>query len=161
MGANNGPGGSNIGASGEQVIGIDGPPATSAGNTVVQISGNYPGNSAFTVERIRANGDPSTIVDNIKGVNLMEPFTPFYSWYIRAGAVGSGVSTPTDIAGRKTLSGGSATQTLTGSYMSPPNCGCWDVTTPANACSVSEGTTLLTFTGHTTDTIKYICIARN
>jgi hypothetical protein len=130
---------------------------------VVQISGNNPKNSKYVVERIWTNGYSNSVVDNINNVTLGDAFTALYSFSgIRAGAIYSGASTPMDIAGRVALSGGSATQALTAGYLSPPNCGCWDVTTPATVCKVSETTTQLTFSAGTgNDMIKYICIGRN
>jgi hypothetical protein len=78
-----------------------------------------------------------------------------------AQAVRSGSSSNTDLTGRITLSGGTATYNLTETYASAPNCLTADVTTPANASSVSESTTVLTFTGTGTDVIKYQCNGRN
>lgn len=75
--------------------------------------------------------------------------------------VRSGSSANKDITGRITLAGGTATFTLAGTYTSAPDCLTQDVTTPANASSVSESTTVLTFTGTGTDIIKYVCIGRN
>lgn len=73
----------------------------------------------------------------------------------------SGASGNKDITGRVALTAGAATYNLTGSYVSAPNCLCADVTTPANACAVTESTTQLTFAGTGTDTVKWICIGRN
>jgi hypothetical protein len=78
-----------------------------------------------------------------------------------AQAIRSGSSSNTDLTGRITLSGGTATYNLTETYTSAPNCLTADVTTPANASSVSESTTVLTFTGTGTDVIKYQCNGRN
>lgn len=73
----------------------------------------------------------------------------------------SGTSGNQDLTGRITLSGGTATYTLTQTYASAPNCIVQDVTTPANASSVSESTTTLTFSGTGTDVLKWICMGRN
>jgi hypothetical protein len=72
----------------------------------------------------------------------------------------SGTASNTDLTGRIALSGGTASYTLTQTYASAPDCITADVTTPANASSVSESTTALTFTGTGTDTIKWICVGR-
>ena len=139
-------------ASGIHVAGISGGHNGNAGTNVVQISANNKtSNGNYVIERIRKNFHTNGIADNINGVTLTDNFIGQYSYGgVRAGAIRSGVSTPTDIAGRLTLSGGSATQALTASYASAPNCGCWDVTTPGNACKVSENTTQLTFNGRET-----------
>jgi hypothetical protein len=78
-----------------------------------------------------------------------------------AQTIRSGTASNTDLTGRITLSGGTATYTLTETYTSAPNCLTADATTPANASSVSESTTVLTFTGTGTDVIKYECNGRN
>ena len=75
--------------------------------------------------------------------------------------VRSGSASNTDITGRVTLSVGTGSYSLGQTYTSAPNCLCNDVTTPGNACSVSESTTTLTFTGTGTDVVKYVCIGRN
>jgi hypothetical protein len=75
--------------------------------------------------------------------------------------VRSGASGNTDLTGRVTLSTGAGSYSLTQTYASAPNCLCADVTTPANACSISESTTALTFTGTGSDVVKYICMGRN
>jgi hypothetical protein len=81
MGANNDPSGG-LGASGEHVIGIDGPPSgNSATLNTVQISGNYPTNSGFVIERIRKHGDTNAaILDNINIVKLSDNFVALYSY---------------------------------------------------------------------------------
>jgi hypothetical protein len=73
----------------------------------------------------------------------------------------SGAAANKDLTGRIALVGGVATYTLTGIYASPPNCITADATTPANANSVLESTTVLTFSGTGTDTLKWICAGRN
>jgi len=78
-----------------------------------------------------------------------------------AQTVRSGQSGNTDIAGRVTLSTGAGSYSLTQTYASAPNCLCADVTTPANACAVSESTSALTFTGTGSDVVKYVCVGRN
>lgn len=119
-------------------------------------------NDPFTALYSWASGVNNTPSTSITNILTTDPSTRNrFDAGVQANNLISGSSSPTDIAGRLTLSGGSGTQSLTGSYLSPPNCGCWDVTASANACSVSESLTLLTFTGHTTDTVKYICIGRN
>ena len=72
-----------------------------------------------------------------------------------ATTIRSGSSANKDITGRITLAGGTATYTLAGVYATAPVCLTADATTPANASSVSESTTILTFTGTGTDDIKY------
>ncbi len=181
-----------LGASGEKVSAVAGANCHATTCNVVHISKNYPNNSDYVIQNIRKkSGFTNTIADDVNGVTISNDlFTGLYSWGsnvnnapptvltnlvttdtsirnrfdagVQAKNLISGVSTPTDISGRVTLSGGSATQSLTGSYMSPPNCGCWDVTTSATACTVTEGTAMLTFhAGTGTDTVKYICIGRN
>jgi hypothetical protein len=78
----------------------------------------------------------------------------------------SGSSANKDLTGRITLSGGAGTLVLSGSYVSSPDCFTADVTTPANANSVSESAPVsnvvtLTFTGTGTDVLKYACFGRN
>jgi len=75
--------------------------------------------------------------------------------------VRSGISGNSDLTGRITLSGGTGSYSLTQKYASAPNCITADVTTPANASSVSESTSTLTFTGTGTDILKYTCAGRN
>ncbi len=102
--------------------------------------------------------------DTIKVLNWMlaapisnDPANPDYTMT----TVRSGVSSNTELTGRITLAAGTATYTLVGVYASAPNCITSDATTPANASSVSESSTTLTFTGTGTDVIKYICAGRN
>ena len=162
MGANNNPSGG-LGASGEHVIGIDGPPPSNDGTNTVQISGNYPTNSGFVIERIRKHGDANGVVDNINNVTLTDNFVALYSYAgIRAAAVASGVAGNTDLAGQCNLSSGGLCSVIpfTQTYANPPICTCSDVTA-ANACRVQVTTTNLTISGTATHTVDYICIGRN
>jgi hypothetical protein len=86
-----------------------------------------------------------------------DPANPDYT----ATTIRSGSSANKDVGGRITLAAGTATYTLTGVYATAPVCFTADATTPGNASSVSETTTVLTFTGTGTDVIKYHCIGRN
>jgi len=124
IGANNKPSGT---ASGQRVSGLSGGDVCigTAPCNVVQISSNSPVNGKPVVERIQKNSYTNALLDNLNNVTLTEGFMALYSYAgIRAGAIASGVSTNTDIAGRLALVGGTATQALAGSYASPPNCGC-------------------------------------
>jgi hypothetical protein len=81
-------------------------------------------------------------------------------------ALRSGSASNKDLTGRVTLSGGAATFVMSEIYVSAPNCLTADVTTPANANSVSEsapvaGIVTLTFAGTGSDILKYICAGRN
>ena len=101
-------------------------------------------------------------------------FLKFLQWY-GAGPISNDVANPDytattirsgsasnkDVGGRITLAAGTATYTLTGVYATAPVCFTADATTPGNASSVSETSTVLTFTGTGTDVIKYHCIGRN
>jgi hypothetical protein len=69
----------------------------------------------------------------------------------------TGTASNTDLAGRVTLSGGSATQALTGPYSTPPIVTCSDTTALAAVKCVAS-TTAITFTGTGTDVINYILI---
>jgi hypothetical protein len=73
----------------------------------------------------------------------------------------SGSSANKDLTGRIALVSGAATFTLTGIYATAPDCVTADVTTPANANSVVESLTTLTFSGTGTDTLKWVCAGRN
>jgi hypothetical protein len=86
-----------------------------------------------------------------------DPINPDFT----AVALRSGSASNKDLTGRITLSGGAATYTLTGIYATPPDCVTADVTTPANSNSVLESTTVLTFSGTGTDTLKWVCAGRN
>lgn len=66
----------------------------------------------------------------------------------------------TDLAGALTLSGGSATYTFAGTYVSSPICVASD-STAVNAVKASASTTVLTLTGTGTDVVSYICVGRN
>jgi hypothetical protein len=81
-------------------------------------------------------------------------------------ALRSGSASNKDLTGRIALTGGTATFVMSEIYVSAPNCLTADVTTPANANSVSEsapaaGVVTLTFTGTGSDILKYICAGRN
>ena len=76
-------------------------------------------------------------------------------------SVRSGTVSNSDLTGRVTLSGGTFTFTLLGTYATAPNCLVQDVTTPANAAYVVESTTQLVFHGTGTDVIKYECNGLN
>lgn len=69
----------------------------------------------------------------------------------------TGTANNTDLAGRVTLSGGVASQALTGSYATAPIVTCSDTTAPAAVKCVAS-TTAITFTGTGTDVINYILI---
>jgi hypothetical protein len=129
----------------------------------VSVGNAAAGNDPFTALYSWASGvnnTPSTTITNI--LTTDPSMRNRFDAGVQAKNLISGVSTPTDISGRVTLSGGSATQSLTGSYTSPPNCGCWDVSTSTTACTVTETTAMLTFhAGTGGDTVKYICIGRN
>jgi hypothetical protein len=105
IGANNGA------ASGDSVSGVGGGPSANAGTNVVQISGNYSGtNGKYVIERIRRNFHTNTVKDNINNVTLNnltnDNFVALYAYAgVRAGAIGSGVSANTDLAGQCPLSG--------------------------------------------------------
>jgi hypothetical protein len=73
----------------------------------------------------------------------------------------TGTSSNTDLTGTVTLSGGTATYTLTGTYTTAPNCLSQDKTTPANVCSCAASTTQFTFTGTGSDQCKYISMGLN
>lgn len=132
-------------------------------NTTVSYSGTYPRGSR------RWNITPSVggnaLWANIADGSNLYPAAPISNSTTRADytmqTIRSGLSSNTDLTGRVTLVAGTATYNLQGTYTSAPNCFAQDVTTPANAASVSETTTQLTFTGTGTDVIKYICAGRN
>jgi hypothetical protein len=151
-------------ASGVHVSGISGGHPGNAGTNVVQISANNKTtNGNYVIERIRKNAHNNGIADNINGVTFTSPFTALYAYAgIRAGAISSGVSGNTDLAGQCILTGtpsGACAQPFTQTYnsLSPPICTCSDI----NACRVQVSSTGLTITGTTPDTVEYICIGRN
>lgn len=92
---------------------------------------------------------------------LLSNGTFFIAQACVATKVQSGTASNSDSTGRVTLSGGSGTFSFTGTYATAPDCFCADVTDATQACSVSESTTALTFTGHSTDVVKYGCFFRN
>ena len=67
----------------------------------------------------------------------------------------TGTANNTDLAGRVTLSGGVASQALTGSYATAPIVTCSDTTALAAVKCVAS-TTAITFNGRGTDVINYI-----
>jgi len=132
----------------------------------VQISGNYSAtNGKYVIERIRRNFHTNGIMDNINNVTLSDGFIALYSYAgIRAGAVSSGVSSNTDLAGQGQVGGPAIPFSQT--YTTAPICTCSD-TSGVNACRVlvTVGTppvpTVLTLSGTGGHTINYICIGRN
>jgi hypothetical protein len=160
VGANNGS------ASGGQISGVSGGPSGNAGTNVVQISANYSGtNGNYLIERIRKNQHTNGIMDNINNVTLSNNFISLYSYAgIRTGAVATGVSANTDLAGQCTVGITTCpTYSFTQTYTSAPICTCSD-TSGVNACRVqiAVGTpTTLTITGTSGHTINYLCIGRN
>jgi hypothetical protein len=72
----------------------------------------------------------------------------------------TGTASNTDLAGKVTLSGGAATQTLTGTYATAPVVVCSDTTSVATVKCVAS-TSAITFTGTGTDVINYILIGPN
>jgi hypothetical protein len=105
-----------------------------------------------------ATGDTVKILQWTTGAELSnDPNLADYSFTV----LRSGSSANKDLTGRIALAGGAATYTLSGIYASPPDCITADVTTPANANSVLESITTLTFTGTGTDTLKWVCAGRN
>jgi hypothetical protein len=167
IGANNKPNGT---ASGQRVSGVSGGDvcanAPGACN-IVQISSNSPLHGKPVVERIQTNSYTNAVLDNLNNVTLTDAFMALYSYAgIRAGAISSGVSANTDLAGRCALSGvsGACTYQFTQTYnsTSPPICTCSDISA-INACRVQvSGTPLtLTITGTSSDTVSYVCIGRN
>jgi hypothetical protein len=81
---------------------------------------------------------------------------------IVAAGLRTGVSTNTDLAGRVTASGGTATYTFTGTYITPPVCITQDDTTIASLLTKTvSATTLTVTTSGATDTVSYICAGRN
>ena len=99
------------------------------------------------------NGSAGTILNAYALSTIAQLGTP---------ALRSGFANNTDLTGRVTLSGGTATYTLyTGVYSSAPNCWTQDVTTPTNSSYAVEGTTSVVFHGTGTDVIKYHCIGTN
>jgi hypothetical protein len=150
-------------ASGVHVSGISGGHPGNAGTNVVQISANNKTtNGNYVIERIRKNGHTNGIADNINNVTLSNNFISLYSYAgIRAGAVSSGVSGNTDLAGQCNLFSGLCSVILfTQAYTNPPICTCSDVSAAA-ACRVQVTTTGLTISGNASDTIDYLCIGRN
>lgn len=74
----------------------------------------------------------------------------------------TGTASNTDAAGELTLSGGAASYTFIGVYVSRPECFFRDITTPANAVTTQTvTTTTITLAGTGTDVIGYACIGRN
>lgn len=69
------------------------------------------------------------------------------------------VTTNTDLAGILTLSGGTATYTFIGTYVTSPVC-LADSTTSNRAFVSATSTTTFTVTGTGTDTVNYHCIGR-
>ena len=158
IGANSGA------ASGNHASGIDGGPSANAGANVVQISGNYSSsNGKYVIERIRKNFHTNDITDNINNVTLSDNFVALYSYAgIRAGAISSGVSLNTDLAGQCTIGGIPSCSGIafSQSYTNAPICTCTD-TTGVNACRVQVTASTLTITGSSGHTVNYVCIGRN
>lgn len=75
-------------------------------------------------------------------------------------SIQTGTASNSDLAGQVTLSGGSGTQALAGTYTSAPIVVCSD-TTAVNAVKCVASTTTITITGTGTDVINYITIGRN
>jgi hypothetical protein len=140
--------------------------AAMQGTNVVQISANNKTtNGNYVIERIRENAHTNGIMDLINGVTLSDQFTSLYAYAgIRAGAIRSGVSSNTDLAGQCIVAGSACpTVNFTQTYSSAPICTCTD-TTGVNACrvQVTVGTpTTLVITGSTSHVINYVCIGRN
>lgn len=70
----------------------------------------------------------------------------------------TGLTANSDMAGTITLASGTGTYTFTQTYATAPTCIGTD-TTAANAVKLAATTTVLTFTGTTTDVINYVCVA--
>jgi hypothetical protein len=134
IGANNGS------ASGIHVSGVSGGHPGNAGTNVVQISANNKTtNGNYVIERIRENAHNNGIADNINGVTLSDPFTALYAYAgIRAGAIRSGVSGNTDLAGQCKIGGPPTCSNIpfTQTYTSAPICTCSDTGATAAACNV-------------------------
>ena len=189
MGANNDPS-SGLGASGEHVDGIDGPP-TGAGTNAVQISGNFPTNSSFQIERIRKHGDTNAIVDNIRSITLADAYVGSYAWDtegsavnilttngsirnrfdsgIRTSSVASGVSTASDLNGELFFTGAtSSTYTFSTIYTNHPECTIVPLSNPGTKSYWVNYTTsggffqlVANFSVAFTGTVSYTCSARN
>jgi hypothetical protein len=172
IGANNSPGGT---ASGQLVSGVSGgdvcaalPPATCS---VVQISSNSPAHGKPVVERIQQNNYTNAVLDSLNNVTLghmalNDGFMALYSYAgIRGGAIATGVSTPTDLAGQCIVQSGAAhacpTIPFTQSYSNPPICTCSDATSNASCHVTVSPTTLIVAGGAASDQLDYICIGRN
>ena len=162
IGANNGN------ASGAQVSGVGGGPTGNAGTNIVQISANFASsNGKYVIERIRKNFHSNAVMDNINNVTLSDPFLALYSYAgIRAGAVATGVSTNTDLAGQCTVGGAQSCTNipLTQTYNSKPICTCSDTNSTVAACNVEVtlgSPSTLTVLGTNGHLLDYICIGRN
>jgi len=137
---------------------------------VVQVSNNNP-NSKYVIERIWTNGYTNGVQDLINNVTLGNvtlgdtAFTAFYSYAgIRAGAIYSGVSANTDLAGQCTLGTNCVNIPFTQTYNSKPICTCSDTNSTPAACNVQVTLgppTTLTLVGSGTHTLNYICVGRN
>ena len=77
------------------------------------------------------------------------------------GSLKTGTNSNTDLLAVVTLSGGTQTYTLAGTYTTGPECFSKDKTTPANANSCSCTTTVCTATGTGTDVITMLIIGHN
>lgn len=77
------------------------------------------------------------------------------------GALKTGITGNTDLHGAITLSAGTGTYTLSGTYTTGPECWSKDKTTPANANSCTCTTTVCTATGTGSDSIGYFLLGFN
>jgi hypothetical protein len=75
-------------------------------------------------------------------------------------SISTGSASNTDLAGKVTLTGGTATQPLAGTYATAPIVLCNDTTAVAAVQCVAT-TTAITFTGTGTDVINYHVIGLN
>ena len=129
------------------------------GAQVAQIGPQFGGNGYAGLGLGTAND--AGIFRRAAGLTSFEGASGAIGWG-QASGLRSGASGNTDLTGRVTLSGGTATYSLTGpTYASAPNCITQDVTTPALSSYATETTTTITFTGTGTDVIKYICAGTN
>ena len=94
-----------------------------------------------------AGTDPNTLLLNLGGQNQ---------------ALGTGVTTPTDLEGALTAAAGTASYTFVGVYTNPPVCLVQDQTTIASLLTVTvTNTTLTATTTGATDQVKYHCFVTN
>lgn len=124
------------------------------------------GSGQFNVSTMNLSGnppvDPTEDSMNFIAYQGKSPINFTAAYTSISSGLRSNSASNTDLTGQVTLSGGTATQPLTGTYASAPNC--WvigDLTTPGFSALISASTTTLTFTGNASDVISYGCLGMN